>query len=108
MEHLPPESAFKTALRNQYTDEQLAAAADQSTGHGPWSRAEMLLAAVFDALQVLTHVQVSRAGVSSDPPTPLSRPGVVDAAKKPVSPQALAYLQRIRDQHAEQTETEAS
>jgi hypothetical protein len=68
----------------------------------------MLMAALFDAVQMLTHVQVTRAGVKSDPPVPLPRPGVVSPGKEPVSPQALAYLQRIRDQHALQTETEAS
>jgi hypothetical protein len=67
----------------------------------------MLLAAVFDALGVLTHVQLAKGGVKADPPSPLRRPGVVTRSSKP-SPQQLAYLQRIRDLHAKQTEGDQS
>lgn len=103
--HLPPESAYRTELRDRYTDEQLAEMAEQATDirHGPWSRMEMIAAAEVDALQQLTHVQVLRAGVKQDPPAPLRRPGVV-STKREVSPQAVAYLDRIRQRHAEQAE----
>lgn len=80
--------------------------ASQPGPHGPWSRTDMLLAAVLDAVGVLTHVQVSRAGVQSDPPAPLPRPGVVSQVKQ-TNPQALAFLQAIRDRH-EQEQREAT
>lgn len=73
---------------------------DSVEGHGPWSREALLLAAIFDALQMLAHIQVARAGVQQDPPTPLRRPGVVDRRAK-LGPQAVAYLDRIRQRHAE-------
>lgn len=99
--HLPPESALRTAQRNTYSDEQLVdfAKREPSSGHGPWSNSDMLLAALFDAIQMLIHVQVARAGVKQDPPTPLRRPGVGGGAPREMSPQAVAYLERIRQLH---------
>jgi hypothetical protein len=98
------ESAFHTEIRDLMSDEELAAAAEKSDTHGAWSKQDMLLAAVFDSINVLTHVQVMKAGAKSDPPEPLSRPGVVSKQKQAVSPQAQAYLLRIRQLHAEQAE----
>lgn len=104
LDHLPPESAFQTELRDTLTDDELAALADKSDKHGVWSKTDMLLAAVFDSVNVLTHVQITKAGVKQDPPDPLSRPGVASKQKQAVSPQAQAYLRRIRELHAQQTE----
>jgi hypothetical protein len=108
LDHLPPESAFQTELRDTLTDEELAALADKSDKHGVWSKESMLLAAVFDSINFLTHVQITKAGVDQDPPEPLSRPGVVSKQKQAISPQAQAYLLRIRELHAQQqTEVES-
>lgn len=101
MKHLPADSAFKTAQREQYTDEQLAAMPDDGP-HGPWSRTDLLLAAVFDAVGTLIHVQLARAGQATDPPPPLRRPGVLGARRREVNPQTKAYFEAIRRRHAEQ------
>ena len=99
---LPAESALRTEQRDQLTDAELAAAAEaENVPHGPWSRGDMLLAAVFDAVLQLIHVQIRRAGVDADPPEPLRRPGVT-GVRRQANPQAIAYLQRIRDLHAQQ------
>lgn len=105
---LPPESALHTEQRDRLTDEELADAADSGdVPYGSWSRGDMLLAAVFDALMQLIHVQIRRAGADVEPPEPLRRPGVV-ARKRPLNPQAIAYLQRIRDLHAQQQAEEVN
>jgi hypothetical protein len=100
--HLPMESAYRTAVRDSFTDEELAEMSEQATdrAHGPWTREALLLAASFDALRQLSHIQVARAGVQQDPPQPLPRPGVVDKRPK-LGPQTVAYLDAIRRRHAE-------
>lgn len=102
--HLPQESAYLTAQRDRYSDEELAAMPEPKT-HGPWSRSEHLLAVAIDALQTLAHIQISRGGVKQDPPAPVRRPGVV-VKRREVNPQQIAYLERIRARHAEQREAE--
>lgn len=103
LDNLPPESALVTAQRGEFTDEQLAEIAKRDpTTHGPWAHVDMLLAAIFDALQLLIHVQIRRAGVQGQqPPAPMRRPGVIDKSAEDMSPQAMAYLNRIRELHAE-------
>jgi hypothetical protein len=97
---LPMESATQTALRDSMTDAEAAKAATvEPVGHGPWSKQELLLATVIDAIGALTHVQIARAGVKDQKPlVPIMRPGVERPTRGP-SPAALAYLQGIRDQH---------
>ena len=68
--------------------------------HGPWSRLEALAAVQIDALQTLAHIQLARAGQQQDPPEPVRRPGVV-VKRREVSPQAVAYLERIRERNKE-------
>ena len=97
---LPSESAYRTEIRNKFSDEELAAMPTPAT-HGAWSHSDLLLAAIFDALQALAHIQVARAGVHHEPPDPLPRPGIV-TRRREVSPQAIAYLDRIRQRHAQQ------
>lgn len=101
VKHLPAESAYKTQQLARYTDEELAAMPDDGP-HGPWSRTELLLAAVFDAIGALIHVQLARAGQSTDPPPPLRRPGVLGAKRREVNPQTKAYFDAIRRKHAQQ------
>lgn len=91
IKHLPAESAYQTAIRDLYTDAELAAMS--SSGHGPWSKNEMLIAALIDSLNVLIHVQISKAGVEQEAPEPLPRPGVV--SKRPsAAAQRDLYEQR--------------
>jgi hypothetical protein len=103
IDHLPPESATQTVLRDQYTDKQLADMSVGLTAHGAWSKQHMLLAAIYDAIQFLTHVQIVKTGTKSEAPEPMPRPGVVSRLARNNNPQAQAYLQAIRDRnkHAE-------
>lgn len=98
LRHLPPESATKTALRESMTPEE-ADALPSSDGHGPWSTAELLLAAVVDALGVLAWQQSQiHGGSKNPPPEPLRRPGTTPRkSTTAISPAARAYLQRLRD-----------
>jgi hypothetical protein len=80
IEHLPPESATWTALRNAMSPEELAAQADKGEPEkGRWSQQEQLLAAVYDRLgyiqYVLTCVNTENKSKWPDPPEPMRRPG---------------------------------
>lgn len=98
------ESATQTLLRDAMGDDALTSLASDDTGHGSWSKDQMLTAQVIDLLGQLIHVQVSRAGVDSKPPQPYPRPGVKRVEKQKVSDAGLAYLQRIRDERRTKTE----
>lgn len=102
---LPMESAYKTALRDRYTDEELLELAEtaEDIRHGSWSRGELLQAMIVDSIAVLTNVQLQKAGVKTNPVVPLNRPGVVDRRRRN-SPQAAAFLDRIREQHRKDRE----
>lgn len=107
MEKLPAESALHTELRNAFTDEELAAAAEDDRPHGTWSRAEMLAAGMSDQLAVVIQVLMATAGVKDvETPVPIRRPGVVGAKRKYVNPQAAAYLQSFRSQLERQQNAE--
>lgn len=70
---------------------------------GPWSHSDLLLAAVYDAIQNLTNVQIAKAGVRVDAPEPMRRPGFQGRRRK-VNPAQAAYLQRLREHRREQKE----
>lgn len=98
-DRLPGESATKTAIRDDMPDEQLAAAAKQPRkGHGPWSHSDLLTADVIDLLKWLIFATYAAQGGKPDRPKPYPRPGV--AGKRRIGPGQLAYLQRMRDEHA--------
>lgn len=92
--HLPPESAYQTAVRDQFTDVELGAM--RSDKHGTWSQTEMLLALLFDAIQMLTHIQIARGGISQDAPKPLARPGV-SAPAGVIRTQDAEYRERVAE-----------
>lgn len=100
---LPPESATQTVLRDQYTDKQLADMSVHDKRHGRWSKDGMLSAAIYDAIQYLTHILLVTNGAKTDPPEPMPRPGVVSRLARSNNPQAQAYLQAIRDRHERET-----
>lgn len=104
---LPMESAYKTVLRNMYDDEELAEMSqlNDDVEHGSWSRGDLLAATLIDAIQVLTNVQLARAGVETKPIEPVRRPGVVTKTRKQ-NPQAVAYLEAIRRRHQEARDAE--
>lgn len=88
IQHLPPESATWTALRNSLTDEELAEQADKGEAEkGRWSQVEQLLAANLDASRRIEYVLIcantEKKSQRPDPPKPVPRPGA-----KPLRPKA--------------------
>jgi hypothetical protein len=92
---------LQTELIAALSDTEIADRAKVDGPHGPWSHEAGLLAAVLDAVNMLTHALLAVNGGKGDPPTPLRRPGVVDAKSRSMNPQEIAYLERIRDIHAQ-------
>lgn len=93
---LPMESGLMTVLRDAAGD-AIPAQVDPDSPHGPWSKVELLLAAMSDQLASLIYVQIARGGGKPDQPVPVRRPGV--AAKKKADPAAVAYLADIRERN---------
>lgn len=91
------ESALNTKLRPE--DDALTDVIDPDSPHGPWSKLELLVAAVRDEIAALRHVQIARAGVKSDPPEPIRRPGVTGHRRAKATPAAVAYLADIRERN---------
>ncbi|MFJ4785160.1 hypothetical protein [Streptomyces sp. NPDC088794] len=85
IQHLPPESATWTALRNGLADEDLAEQAEKGEPEkARWSQGEQLIAQVADRVAELTYVfSLANSGKGRKPkrPEPIRRPGV-----KPVKP----------------------
>ncbi|MFJ4637618.1 hypothetical protein ACIP69_18590 [Streptomyces hygroscopicus] len=87
IQHLPPESATMTALRNALSDEELAEQAEQGEPErARWSQAEQLLAMLIDvsrsqlyAFQKANSTKGARLG---PPPEPIRRPGAKPRKKK--------------------------
>lgn len=82
IEHLPPESATMTALRNAHPDAVNDDGPDPAEGR--WSQLEMLAATIADELRNLRYVYTSAnagKGKKPTPPEPIPRPGV--ERKKP-------------------------
>jgi hypothetical protein len=85
IQHLPPESATWTALRNSMSAEELAEQADKGEPEkGRWSQSEQLIAVVADRVAELTYAYSaanSPKGKKPKRPDPIRRPGA-----KPVKP----------------------
>lgn len=80
IEHLPPESATWTALRNSLSPRQLAEQATQGEPEkGRWSQQEQLLASAVDAIRrvewVLLCSNIEKKSQRPDAPDPMRRPG---------------------------------
>ena len=80
IQHLPPESATWTALRNAMPEADLSAQADRGEPEkGRWSQLEQLVAANLDAIRrlewVLICVNTEKKSQRPDPPEPMRRPG---------------------------------
>lgn len=87
IQHLPPESATWTALRNATPEAELAAHAEKGEPEkGRWSQQEQLLATAVDAIRrlewVLICVNTEKKSQRPDPPEPLRRPGAGPRKKK--------------------------
>ena len=81
IQHLPPESATWTALRNELTPQQLAEQGEKGQPEkGRWSQLEQLIAANVDATRrvewALWSVNIEQKSKRPDAPDPMRRPGV--------------------------------
>ena len=86
IQHLPPESATWTALRNGMSDDDLAAQADKGEPEkGRWSQIEQLTASLLDATRRVEYVLIcantEKKSQRPEPPKPTRRPGA-----KPLRP----------------------
>ncbi|GHG14931.1 hypothetical protein ACFFSH_38210 [Streptomyces filamentosus] len=98
IQHLPPESATMTALRNSLTDEEYEQQAkDGRPEEGRWSMTDQLLAGITDAVRELQHILIL---VNSDKkarkprrPEPIRRPGTArQRRREPMSEAAAEKL----------------
>jgi hypothetical protein len=76
IEHLPPESATKTAIRNSIPAEELERAGEGRPDLAPWSGTETLLAAVKDEIRLLRITLLAVNGNKPGEFTPTPRPGI--------------------------------
>lgn len=88
IEHLPPESATWTALRNDLSDEELVRQAEKGEPEkGRWSQVEQLLAGISDRLANLQYVyscsHIESKAKWPPPPEPMRRPGAKPKRAKP-------------------------
>lgn len=99
LRHLPPESQFKTALRDGLDIDWDALPEPDPNQHGPWTRGDMLQARTGDLLAHWLWMNSENAK-STPPPDPYPRPGVKPRKKvTPLNPAAVAYLQYLQEHH---------
>ena len=96
IQHLPPESATWTALRNATPAEELVEQADKGEPEkGRWSQLEQLVAALVDATRRVEYVLIcantDKKSQRPRAPEPVRRPGA-----KPVRPK-----QQLSDEQAD-------
>ena len=98
LDHLPPESAYKTALRDRLTSKDFQDAPEPD-GWGPWSRTEELLAVLIDHVNWLQYATLAAAGGNPPEPVPFRRPGVGQSGRERRIHAALtaAHVQYLRD-----------
>lgn len=87
IQHLPPESATWTALRNAMPPGELEAQAEMGEPEkGRWSQLEQLIAAAVDATRrvewVLLCSNIEQKSKRPDPPEPMRRPGAGPKKKR--------------------------
>lgn len=106
IENLPPESATKTAIRNEVGVEIV----EESGGEhrpdlGQWSALEMLLAAIKDELMLNRLVAIAAAGGKPGEFVPTPRPGIpprsAQRAGRMTDEMRRALDPRLRDQPME-------
>lgn len=98
IQHLPPESATMTGLRNAMSAEEYEAQAQAGEPEkGRWSMDQQLLAGISDALRDLQYITVvaNSDGKGRKPrrPEPMRRPGVGGAKQRePLTDQHANFL----------------
>jgi hypothetical protein len=76
VEHLPPEGALNTAIRNATPEAELAKATGDSA-RAPWSTLESLVAALIDELRQFEWMYASaHSKTAPQMPEPIRRPGL--------------------------------
>ena len=95
IQHLPPESATMTALRNNMSDEELAKQAESGEPEkAQWSQLEQLMAANLDAIRRVEYVLIcantEKKSKRPDAPKPTRRPGAKPLRPKPQLSEATA------------------
>jgi hypothetical protein len=88
IQHLPPESATWTALRNATPEDVLAEQANQGEPEKDrWSKVEQLLATVVDRVARVEYVLIcantDKKSRRPEPPQPIRRPGARPPRPKP-------------------------
>lgn len=97
LDWLPPESATKTAMRDDMDPAELAELArEPAEGYGPWSGDRSMLAEIRDSVERVVYAVIRANGGKTPPPEPYPRPGVVKAADKHLDRAAIEYLERLR------------
>jgi hypothetical protein len=94
---LPPESATKTAIRNNMNPLHTASAAKSSdAAQAPWSHTEMLLALLVDNIRWLIFVTLRVNGnKKAKAPEPLARPGVAPKGSRKPLPRTDADFEEV-------------
>ncbi|MGW0468338.1 hypothetical protein ACWDX6_24185 [Streptomyces sp. NPDC003027] len=106
IDHLPPESATKTAIRNAIDPRELeAVTGEYRPDQGQWSGVEMLLASVKDEVTKLRLVAIAAAGGKPPDFKPTPRPGIPPTSsggrKRLSTEQRRALDPRLRTQPQE-------
>lgn len=108
--HLPPESALKSAMRDDEDPAEvarLATAAVHRPGYGTWSRTDLLLAEVIDRLGDIGYRVVRVHSSKVKAPAPYPRPGVVRKEDRAHTAEHKAGVARIEAERAIHRENRA-
>lgn len=98
--HLPTESWTQTALVDDGDDLDELVAPDQPVRFGPWALTNHQLAALMDAINVLSYKVHVSGGLepAAKPPEPTPRPGLKQhrSTQPGLSEAAVLYLNKLR------------
>ncbi len=95
IEHLPPETATKTAMRLAAEAEGIQPDEDASPADAPHSALEMSVIALRDDVRYLTYVVQASNGGKGKPPEPLERPGVRSKKNRRLKPVEGAMAEHL-------------
>lgn len=108
IEHLPPESATKTAIRNAVGVEIVEeSGGDYRPDLGQWSSLEMLLAAIKDELMLNRIIAIAAAGGKPPEFVPTPRPGVPPVSAQRTGGGMTDEMRRVLDPRLRDQPTEA-
>lgn len=97
LRRLPPESQFKSDLRDSLVIDWDSLPEPDPNVHGPWTRGDMLMARVGDLLAHWLWMN-SESAKNTPPPEPTSRPGVKPRKKvTPLNARTLAYFRYLEE-----------